>query len=61
MEIIKQQSLNKHLLKNVLRDFIDDSRQNIENKTNSINLILQTMKEENEQLISKSMNNYINI
>jgi hypothetical protein len=61
MEIIKQQSLNKHVLKNVLRDFIDDSRQNIENKTNSINLILQTMKEENEQLISKSMNNYINI
>lgn len=60
MEIIKQQSLNKHVLKNVLRDFIDDSRQNIENKTNSINLILQTMKEENEQLISKSMNNYIN-
>jgi hypothetical protein len=61
MEIIKQQTLNKHVLKNVLRDFIDDSRQNIENKTNSINLILQTMKEENEQLISKSMNNYINI
>ena len=60
MEIIKQQTLNKHVLKNVLRDFIDDSRQNIENKTNSINLILQTMKEENEQLISKSMNNYIN-
>ena len=50
-----------NVLKNVLRDFIDDSRQNIENKTNSINLILQTMKEENEQLISKSMNNYINI
>jgi len=61
MEIIKQQTLNKHVLKNVLRDFIDDSRQNIENKTNSISLILQTMKEENEQLISKSMNNYINI
>ena len=61
MEIIKQQTLNKHVLKNVLRDFIDDSRQNIENKTNSINLILQTMKEENEQFISKSMNNYINI
>ena len=55
MEILKQQSFNKHALRNLLRDFIDDSRQNIENKTNNINLILQTMKEENEQLISKSM------
>lgn len=51
----KQQSLNKNALKNVIRDFIDDSRQNIENRTNSINLILQTMKEENEQLIAKSI------
>jgi hypothetical protein len=56
MEIQKQPSFNKHGLKNVLRDFIDDSRQNIENKSNTINLVLQSMKEENEQLISKSMN-----
>ena len=56
MEILnKQQSFNKHILKNALREFIDDSRQNIENKTNTINLILQTMREENEQLVSKSM------
>jgi hypothetical protein len=55
MEMIKQQSFNKLGLKNALRDFIDDSRQNIENKTNTINLILQTMREENEQLVSKSM------
>ena len=55
MEMIKQQSLNKLGLKNALRDFIDDSRQNIENKTNTINLILQTMREENDQLVSKSM------
>ena len=54
MEIIKQQSFNKTALKNALRDFIDDSRQNIENKSHSINLILQTMKEENEQIVSKS-------
>ena len=59
MEIIKQQSFNKNVLKNVLRDFIDDSRQNIENKSHSINLILQTMREENEQLASKSKK-YIN-
>ena len=57
MEILnKQQSFNKHSLRNTLKDFIYDSRQNIENKSNTINLVLQTMKEENEQLISKSMN-----
>ena len=53
--MIKQQSFNKLGLKNALRDFIDDSRQNIENKTNTINLILQTMREENEQIASKSI------
>ena len=53
--MLRQQSFNKHALKNALRDFIDDSRQNIENKSNTINLILQTMKEENEQFISKSI------
>ena len=57
MEIInKQQSINKNALKNALKDFIDDSRQNIENKVNTINLVLQTMREENEQLIIKSKN-----
>ena len=61
MEILKQHSLNKHALKNALKEFIDDSRQNIENKTNTINLILQAMKEENEHFISKSTNKYINI
>ena len=55
MEMIKQQSFNKLGLKNALRDFIDDSKQNIENKSNTINLILQTMREENDQLVSKSM------
>ena len=59
MEIIKQQSINKPALRNALRDFIEDSRQNIENKTNTINIVLQTMKEENESLISKSKNKYI--
>lgn len=60
MEIIKQQqSLNKPGLKNALKEFIEDTRQNIENKTNTINIILQTMKEENEALISKSKKIYI--
>ena len=60
MEIIKkQQSFNKPGLKNALKEFIEDTRQNIENKTNTINIILQTMKEENEALISKSKKIYI--
>ena len=59
MEMLKQQSFNKHVIRNALRDFIYDSRQNIENKSNTINLILQTMKEENEQLISKSIYIYL--
>ena len=59
MEMLKQQSFNKHVIRNALRDYIDDSRQNIENKSNTINLILQTMKEENEQLISKSIYIYL--
>ena len=50
----KQPYLNMNNLRNALKDFIDDSRQNIDNKTNTINLVLQIMKEENEQLISKS-------
>ena len=57
MEANKQESFNKNALKILFRDFIYDSRQNIENRTNTINLILQTMREENEQLISKSMFN----
>lgn len=62
MEILKQHSLNKHALKNALKEFIDDSRQNIDTKINTINLILQSMKEENEQHINKSMKKitYIN-
>ena len=57
MEILKkQQSFNKHALRNALKEFIDDSRQNIETKSNTINLVLQNMMNENEQLISKSMN-----
>ena len=60
MEIIKQQqSFNKPGLRNALKEFIEDTRQNIENKTNTINIILQTMKEENEALISKSKKIYI--
>lgn len=59
MEILKQQSFNKHALRNALKDFINDSRQNIEHKSNTINLILQTMKEENELFISKSIYIYL--
>jgi hypothetical protein len=60
--LLKQKSFNKQNLKKVLKEFIEDSRQNIDIKTNTINLILQSMKEENEQHINKSMKiiTYIN-
>ena len=60
--LLKEKSFNKQNLKKVLKEFIEDSRQNIDIKTNTINLILQSMKEENEQHINKSMKiiTYIN-
>ena len=53
--LLKQISFCKQDLKIILKEFIDDSRQNIDTKINAINLILQSMKEENEQHINKSM------
>ena len=60
--LLKQKSFSKQNLKKVLKEFIEGSRQNIDIKTNTINLILQSMKEENEQHINKSMKiiTYIN-
>ena len=53
--LFKQKSFNKQNLKKILKEFIEESRQNIEIKINTINLILQSMKEENEQHINKSI------
>jgi hypothetical protein len=53
--LFKQKSFNKQNIKKILKEFIEDSRQNIDIKINTINLILQSMKEENEQHINKSM------
>lgn len=60
--LIKQKSFNKQSLKKIFREFIDESRKNIDIKIKTINLILQSMKEENEQQILKSMTiiNYFN-
>ncbi len=46
--------INKNGLLISLKDFIKDSRQNIETKAASINTILKSMREENEKLIIKS-------
>ena len=46
--------LNKNGLLISLKDFIKESRQNIETKAFSINSILKSMREENEKLILKS-------
>ena len=61
MEIIQQKSFNRQSLRNALKEFIYDSRKNIENKTNIVNKILKSMKEENENLITKSIYIYYNI
>ena len=60
--LFKLKSFDKQNLKKILKEFIEDSRQNIDIKINTNNLILQSMKEENEQHINKSMknNNYLN-
>lgn len=53
--LINQQSLNKQSLKKIFREFIEESRKNIDIKIKTINLILQSMKEENDQQILRSM------
>ena len=60
--LLKQKSFSKQDLKIILKEFIDNTRKNIDTKINTINLILQSMKEENEQHINKSMKKitYIN-
>jgi hypothetical protein len=60
--LINQKSINKQSLKKLFREYIEDSRKNIDIKIKTINLILQSMKEENEQQILKSMTiiNYFN-
>ncbi len=53
--LIKQKSFNKQSLKKIFREFIEESRKNIDIKIKTIGLILQSMKDENEQQILKSM------
>lgn len=58
---IKQKSFNKKIFQKELKEFIENSRQNIDIKTKTINIILQSMKEENESYINKSMKKIIYI
>jgi len=53
--LIKQKSFNKQSLKKIFREFIEESRKNIDIKIKTIGLILQSMKDENDQQILKSM------
>lgn len=53
--LIKQKSFNKQSLKKIFKEFIEESRKNIDIKIKTIGLILQSMKEENDQQILKSM------
>ena len=47
-------SVNVKSLKILFVNFIEESRQNIDNKIQTLLSIINTMKEENEQKISKS-------
>ena len=53
--LIKQKSFDKRNLQKELKEYIENSRQNIDIKIKTINIILQSMKEENESYINKSM------
>lgn len=57
--LLKKKSFNQQGLKKLFKEFIEDTRQNLDLKLNTINLILQSMKEESEQHISKSMQKII--
>lgn len=59
--VLKQKSFNKQNLKKIFKDFIEESRQNIGLKISAITLILQSMKEENDRHINKSMKTNNNI
>lgn len=48
-----QQQLNKNLIKESIKEFIDATRQTIETKILDILTILQSMKEDSEQNILK--------
>ena len=53
MSSTKNLFIDKNIIKTTIQDFIDNSRYNLDFRTNSIYSILNIMKEENEQLISK--------
>lgn len=50
---IKNANFDKNIIKSLIQDFIDNSRNNLDSRTNTILSILQAMREENENLISK--------
>ena len=53
------QKKEKKYLGNILKEFINDSRKNIDNKMKIIIKILSSIKEENEQILLKSKKNFI--
>ena len=50
-------SFDTVILKSKLQEFISESKKNIDSKIQKINSFLLLMKEENEQIISKSKQN----
>lgn len=49
----KRSSFDKSNQKNLLKELIDDIKINLDLKVTAVNTILQSLKEENEQIIQK--------
>ena len=52
--LMKTQLIDKQTIGKKLSEFISDSQSNVDNKLRLINKLLSSIKEENEQIISKS-------
>lgn len=52
--LIKSQLINKESIGKKIEEFINDSQSNVNNKIKSIFTLLSSIKEENDQIISKS-------
>jgi hypothetical protein len=47
-------SFDKNIIKNFFRDYIEDSRNSIEKKSQEMQSLISSIKEENEKNITKS-------
>jgi hypothetical protein len=61
MEILKNRIDEDNILKNNIINYYEESKENINFKTKLIFALVESIKEENEQLFSKSNKKFYNI